>query len=102
MQNFVRPFHRESGRCDMKYRIAIWAAAGFLVASGWAVYYLVRNKDLPIEPMVSTLVRLTCPIAIVGAHYPVSIYSALAANVATYALVGLVVEMLRRQLNHSS
>ena len=86
----------------MKYRIAIWAAAGFLVASGWAVYYLVRNKDLPIEPMVSTLVRLTCPIAIVGVHYPVSIYSALAANVATYALVGLVVEILRRQLNHSS
>jgi len=85
----------------MKYRIAIWAAAGFLGASGWAVYYLVRNKDLPIEPMVSTLVRLTCPIAIVGAHYPVSLYSALAANVATYALVGLVVETLRRQLSNS-
>jgi len=51
---------------------------------------------------VSTLVRLTCPIAIVGAHYPVSIYSALLANVATYALVGLVVEILRRRLNHSS
>jgi len=63
---------------------------------------LVAKKDLPIEPLVSTLVRVTCPIAIVGAHYPVSIYSALAANVATYALVGLVVEILRRQLNHSS
>jgi hypothetical protein len=86
----------------MKYRVAIWAAAGFLVASGWAIYFLVANKDLPIEPLVSTLVRLTCPIAIVGAHYHVSIYSALAANVATYALVGLVVEILRRQLNHSS
>ncbi len=86
----------------MKYRIATWAAAGFLVAIGWALYYSVRNKDLPIEPMVSTLVRLTCPIAIVGAHYPVSIYSALVANVATYALVGLVVETLRRQLNHSN
>jgi hypothetical protein len=86
----------------MKYRVSIWAAAGFLVAGGWAVYYLVRNKDLPIEPMVSTLVRLTCPIAIVGAHYPVSLYSALAANVATYALVGLVVETLRRQLHHSN
>ena len=86
----------------MKYRIAIWAAAGFLVASGWAVYFLVRNKDLSIEPMVSTLVRLTCPIAIVGSHYPLNLYLALAANVATYALVGLVVEILRRQLNHSS
>jgi len=86
----------------VKYRIAIWAAAGFLIAGGWAVYFFLANKDLPIEPLVSTLVRLTCPIAIVGAHYPVSVYSALAANVATYALVGLVVEILRRRLNHSS
>jgi hypothetical protein len=86
----------------VKYRIAIWAAAGFLVAGGWVVYFFLANKDLPIEPLVSTLVRLTCPIAIVGAHYPVSIYSALLANVATYALVGLVVETLRRRLNYSN
>jgi hypothetical protein len=86
----------------MKYRVAIWAAAGFLVGSGWAIYFRVANKDLPLQPFVSTLVRLTCPIAILGAHYPVSIYSALAANVATYALVGLVVEILRQQLSHSS
>ena len=86
----------------MKYRIAIWAAAGFLVASGWAVYFFLANKDLPIAPLVSTLVRLTCPIAIVGSHYPVSIYSALAANVATYAVGGLVVETLRRQFTHSN
>jgi tellurite resistance protein TehA-like permease len=86
----------------MKYRIAIWAATGFLIASAWAVYFFLRNKDLPIEPVVSALLRFTCPIAIVGAHYPVSIYSALAANVATYALVGLVVEVLRRQLRRSN
>jgi len=87
----------------MKYRIAIWATAGPFVASGWAVYFFVRNKDLPIEPMVSTLVRLFCPIAIVGSHYPVSIYFALAANAARYAVVGLVVETLRRrQLNHAN
>jgi hypothetical protein len=86
----------------MKYRIAIWGAAGFLVASGWAVYFFVRNRDLPIEPMVSTLTRLTCPIAIVGSHYPVSLYLALAANVATYALVGLVVESVRRPLSYSN
>ena len=86
----------------MKYRIAVWAVAGFLVASGWAVYFLVRSKDHLIEPIVATLIRLTCPIAIVGSHYPVSLYLALAANVATYALVGLVVETLRRQLNHSN
>jgi hypothetical protein len=86
----------------MKYRIAIWAAAGFLVASGWAVYFLLASKDHPMEPIVSTLIRLTCPVAIVGLHYPISLYSALVANVATYALVGLVVETLRRQLHHSN
>jgi hypothetical protein len=86
----------------MKHRIAMWAVTGFLVGSGWAIYFLVASKDHPIKPIVSTLVRLTCPVAIVGAHYPVSLYSALAANVATYALVGLVVETLRRQLNHSN
>jgi hypothetical protein len=86
----------------MKYRIAIWATAGFLVATGWAVYFLVRSKDHLIEPIVSTLIRLTCPIAIVGSHYPISLYATLLANVATYALVGLVVEILRRQLNHAN
>ncbi len=86
----------------MKYRIAVWAAAGFVVAGGWSVYFLVASKDHPIAPIVQTIVSLTCPVAIVGSHYPVSLYSALVANVATYALVGLVVETLRRQLNHSN
>jgi len=86
----------------MKYRIAMWATAGFLVASGWAVYLLVASKDHPAEPIVSTLVQLTCPVAIIGSHYPVSLYAAIVANVATYALIGLLVETLRRQLNHSN
>jgi hypothetical protein len=85
----------------MKYRIALWATAGFLVASGWAVFFLVASKDQSIEPIISTLVRLTCPIVIVGSHYPVSLCSALVANVATYALLGLMAETLRRQLDHS-
>ena len=83
----------------MKYRIAMWAAAGFLVASAWAVYFLVASKDQPIGPFVSAIVQLSCPVAIVGSHYRVSLYAVLAANVATYALVGLVVESLRRQFN---
>ena len=86
----------------MKYRIAIWATAGFLVASGWAVYFFLKDKDVPIQPFVSGILRLSCPIAIVGMHYPVSIYSSLAANVATYAMLGLLVETLRRHLDHSN
>ena len=86
----------------MSHRVAKWMLAGFLVANGWAAYFLVTSKDHPIEPIVSALLRLTCPIAIVGSHYPVSFYSALAANVATYALVGVVAEALRRQLNQAN
>ena len=50
------------------------------------------SQNVPAIPVV--------PVAIVGMHYPVSIYSSLAANVATYAVVGLLVETLRRQLRH--
>ena len=86
----------------MKLRIAMWAAAGFLVAIGWTVYFIERNKDLAIEPIVSTLIRVSCPIAIVGFHHPISFYSALIANVATYAVMGLAIEALRHQFKHSS
>ena len=78
----------------MQYRIAIWAVASFIVASGWALYFLVASKDRAIEPIVS-------PVAIVGSHYPVGLYLTLVANVATYALVGLGVEILRH-LRHSN
>jgi hypothetical protein len=86
----------------MKFRIAIWAALGFLVASGWEAYFFVASKEIPIPLLVSDLVRITCPVSIVGAHYPISVYSALVANVATYAAVGLVIESVRRQLHHSN
>lgn len=83
----------------MRYRVAKWAVAGFLVASGWAVYFFLADKDVPTAPLVSSLLRLSCPVAILGFHHALGIYSVLAANVATYAAVGLVVESLRRQAN---
>ena len=84
----------------MKYRVAGWAAAGLLVATGWAIYFARANKDIPIDPIVSFLVCLTCPIGILGSHFAISLYWVLVANLATYALVGAAVEMLRGQLNH--
>ena len=53
----------------MKYRISIWAIAGFLVAGFWT---------------------------------PISLYETLAATALTYALVGLVVETLRKQFHHGA
>lgn len=86
----------------MTYRIATWASAGFLVAGFWALFAFVTFPSAS-ERMrdVWTLVSLTCPVAIVGKHYPISLYEALAANAVTYALVGLMVETLRHQLHHA-
>jgi hypothetical protein len=85
----------------VKYRIAIWASAGFLVAGSWALFAFAtfpstneRMRD------VWTLVCLTCPVAIVR-HYPISLYEVLAANAVTYALIGLIVETLQHQLHHA-
>jgi hypothetical protein len=86
----------------MKYRIAMWASAGFLAAGFWALFALAtfpstneRMRD------VWTLVCLTCPVAIAGRHYPIALYEVLVANAVTYALIGLIVETLRHQLHHA-
>jgi hypothetical protein len=85
----------------MRHRITAWAIMGLLVASAWAAYFFMISKDRPLDSFVPALVRLTCPVAIVGSHYPVSLYAALFANAATYALVGLIVETLRPRLNQA-
>jgi hypothetical protein len=87
----------------MKYRIAIWASAGFLVTACWALYFAMRSKDNPIEPVVHTLGSLTQPVVLIGSyfHFGMSLYLVILANAATYALVGLIVETLRQRLHHA-
>jgi hypothetical protein len=85
----------------MKYRIVMWAGVGFFVAGFWALCLLPTTSS-PItsaEPMW-TIVRLTCPIAF-ASHFPIGVYWVLLANAATYALVGMIIEALRQQLNRA-
>ena len=85
----------------MKCRIAMWASAGFLVAGLWALFaFLTLPSANDRIRDVWTLVSLTCPIAIAGRHYPISLYEALVVNAVTYALLGLLVEIIRQQLHH--
>ena len=84
----------------MKLRIGMWAFAGFFVAGCWALYALASTPPaLASGDPILPLVRVTCPIAILGSAYPISVYSALLANAATYGLAGLLVETLRRRLH---
>jgi hypothetical protein len=83
----------------MKYRVAMWAGAGFLVAGLWALFAFATfpNTNERLRD-VWTLVSFTCPVAMAGKHFPISLYEVLAANAVTYALVGLMVETVRHQL----
>jgi len=83
----------------MKYRLAIWAFAGLLVAGFWAVLAFPSAGERMRD--VWTLVCITCPIAKVCMHHPISLYEVLVANTVTYGIVGLVVESLRKQLRHA-
>jgi hypothetical protein len=85
----------------MKYRIGVWAIAGFLVAGCWALYASATTPPAmtPSDPIV-TLVRLTCPITLLSFH-PLRLYWVLLANAATYALIGLIVETIRQRLNQA-
>jgi hypothetical protein len=78
----------------------MWASAGFLVSVGWGFYFAATDKSVPIGPIVYALARLTEPVAAVAvyfnSHYPLGLRTVAIANATTYALLGLIVETIRR------
>jgi len=76
----------------MKLRIAAWASVGALVVVLWTLFI----SAVPATPngIERVLLYLTCPVSLLGGH-PISFYLVLLANAATYALVGIVVEIMR-------
>ncbi len=87
----------------MKYRIAIWATAGFLVAGSWGLYFASADKAVPISPFVSALARWTQPAVAVIISYSskslLGLRATMVANAVTYAVIGLIVETIRRHLH---
>jgi hypothetical protein len=81
-------------------RIAAWASAGFLISVGWGFYFATANKGIPIGPIVHTLARLTQPTAAAILYLnpatPLGLTSVAVTNAATYALLGLMIETVRR------
>jgi hypothetical protein len=81
-------------------RIATWTSAGFLVSFGWGFYFATTNKGIPIGPIVYALARLTQPTAAMVLYLnpasPLGLTWVAVTNAATYALLGLMVETVRR------
>lgn len=86
----------------MKFRIAIWAIIGFLIAGLWALFALATFPSSERMRDMWTFVCITYPIAIAGVHHPISVYETLAANAITYALIGLIIETMRKRLRHAT
>ena len=89
----------------MKFRIAMWAIAGFLVAAGWAFYAAATFPEVisRANPLVWNLALATQPLALASMHFnfPASMYWVLVTNAAAYGLLGLLVESLRRQFERA-
>ncbi len=84
----------------MKYRIAMWAGAGFIIASCWAFYALATTPPaITSTDPILTLVEFTCPVvfASIHFHFALGMYWSFLANAATYGVLGLIVETLRQQ-----
>jgi hypothetical protein len=77
----------------MKLRIATWTGVGAVVVVLWTFCISATSSKPP--GIVWTLVYLTCPIAL-ARHSALGFSFVLLANAATYALVGAVVETMRR------
>jgi hypothetical protein len=89
----------------MKSRIAIWAGAGFLVACCWVLYtFLTPPDQLNMslrEPVTEAVLFISCPVVFALRNLPLAFWWVPPINAATYAVIGLVVEILRRKLNFS-
>jgi hypothetical protein len=99
----IEPENSSSGGA-MKYRIGMWASAGFLVAGGWALYaFATTPPAMTSADPILTLVEFTCPVVFASLHFHfgVSLYWSLLANASTYAWIGLIVETMRRRLNQA-
>jgi hypothetical protein len=89
----------------MKYRIAVWASAGFLIAGCWALYAFATIPPAMTSADATLLfAEITCPIVFASLHFNfgLGLYWSLLANAATYGLIGLMIETLRQRLHHAN
>jgi hypothetical protein len=87
----------------MKHRIAIWAALGFLIACCWVLYTFAASPEYLHaslkSPLIQAVAYISCPVIYAGAHFPLHFWWVPVINGATYATIGLILEMLRHLMN---
>ena len=83
----------------MTRKIALWALAGFIVASGWVAFVgafpPAARGELMRSHALLTFIEITAPAALVR-HFMLKYYWFILMNAFAYALIGLGIELLRR------
>ena len=80
----------------MMRRIAMWAVVGLLIAGGWELLaFITYPLSVGRIHQLWILFKITCPLVAISIRYSMAWYVALLTNTATYALIGIVIEMLR-------
>jgi hypothetical protein len=80
----------------MKLRIAISAGVGALIVVLWNLVVVSNLSTVGL-----TLAYVTCPIVAMAMNHAISFYEALLINAATYALIGTILEIVRRHYNQT-
>jgi hypothetical protein len=82
----------------VRFRLSLWTITGAIIAFGWALCFASADKEIPIGPIVFTVAGVTQPAAAVVSYFqlPFGVTEAVAWNAGAYAVVGLIVEMIRR------
>ena len=85
-------------RIRMGFRIAIWAIVGAAISAGWGFYFATGDKSIPVGSMVAIFASITQPVAAVVAYFqvPFGVTAAVAWNACAFAVIGVIVETLRR------
>ena len=82
----------------MNRRIGLWMLVGLTVACCWAVVAALVGP--PYNPGRSTVAAFTAPALLIGRRMPLGMLWSVLLNGVMYAVVGFVIELLRRPMHH--
>ena len=82
----------------MKRRVVLWATVGLLIGCIWVVYAFAAAPDVEVQRSVGNwalqvFAYATCPATAAGPRF----YWIPLANAATYALLGVALELIWRK-----
>lgn len=85
------------------FRLLLWTTAGFIISLDWGMYFAHADKSLPIGTSIYALAYATQPLAVAVAEHlrgirGVSLGSVAVMNAVTYAVFGLILAMVRRNV----